>query len=98
MVGPETMIMDMPKIVSLLNGMFSMVKYGLSRCYGGFGTDGSASGPVLSNSCSASMTRWDRISTLLTSFIRVGDADNSTHEKLSNNRRILWIKTWPVHC
>jgi len=39
LVGPETMIMDMPKVVGLLNGMFSMVKYGLSRCHGGFGTE-----------------------------------------------------------
>lgn len=39
LVGPETMIMDMPKVVSLLNGMFSMVKYGVSSCYGGFGPD-----------------------------------------------------------
>jgi len=39
LVGPETMIMDMPKVVNLLNGMFSLVKYGLSRCHGGFGTD-----------------------------------------------------------
>lgn len=37
LVGPETMIMDMPKVLALLNGMFSMVKYGLSRCHGGFG-------------------------------------------------------------
>ena len=26
------------KLVGLLNGMFSLVKYGLSRCHGGFGT------------------------------------------------------------
>ena len=37
LVAPETMLMDMPKTVGLLNGMFSLVKYGLSRCYGGFG-------------------------------------------------------------
>jgi len=42
LMGPETMIMDMPKVVSLLNGMYSLVKYGLSRCYGGFGTDHSS--------------------------------------------------------
>ena len=29
----------MPKVVGLLNGMFSLVKYGLSNCRGGFGTD-----------------------------------------------------------
>jgi uncharacterized protein (DUF1501 family) len=39
LVAPEMMIMDMPKVTGLLNGMFSLVKYGLSTCYGGFGTD-----------------------------------------------------------
>jgi uncharacterized protein (DUF1501 family) len=29
--------MDMPKTIGLLNGMFSLIKYGLSNCYGGFG-------------------------------------------------------------
>jgi hypothetical protein len=38
LVGPETMLVDMPKTVGMLNGMFSLVKYGLSGCYGGFGT------------------------------------------------------------
>jgi len=37
LVGPETMIMDMPKMVGMLNGLFSLVKYGLSSCDGGFG-------------------------------------------------------------
>ena len=37
LVAPETMIMDMPKVVGLLNGMFSLIKYGLSNCRGGFG-------------------------------------------------------------
>ena len=30
--------MDMPKTIGLLNGMFSLIKYGLSNCYGGFGS------------------------------------------------------------
>ncbi|KAL7474020.1 hypothetical protein ACHAWX_000009, partial [Stephanocyclus meneghinianus] len=29
--------MDMPKTVGLLNGIFSLIKYGLSNCNGGFG-------------------------------------------------------------
>jgi hypothetical protein len=37
LVSPEAQIMDMPKTVGLLNGMFSLIKYGLSNCYGGFG-------------------------------------------------------------
>ena len=31
--------MDMPKTIGLLNGMFSLIKYGLSNCYGGFGSN-----------------------------------------------------------
>jgi len=37
LVAPEAAIMDMPKTVGFLNGMFSLVKYGLSNCNGGFG-------------------------------------------------------------
>ena len=37
LVAPETMVMDMPKTIGLLNGMFSMVKYGFNYCNGGFG-------------------------------------------------------------
>lgn len=39
LVSPESMIMDMPKTIGLLNGMFSLIKYGLSRCNGGFGNN-----------------------------------------------------------
>jgi hypothetical protein len=34
--SPESIVVTMPNIVSLLNGMFSMIKYGLSDCNGGF--------------------------------------------------------------
>ena len=37
LVAPEGTLLDMPKIVALMNGLFSLVKYGLSNCYGGFG-------------------------------------------------------------
>jgi hypothetical protein len=37
LVSPEAQIMDMPKTIGLLNGIFSLIKYGLSNCYGGFG-------------------------------------------------------------
>ncbi|KAL7482807.1 hypothetical protein ACHAW6_008462, partial [Cyclotella cf. meneghiniana] len=39
LVSPEAQIMDMPKTVGLLNGMFSLIKYGLSNCNGGFGNN-----------------------------------------------------------
>lgn len=39
LVSPEAQIMDMPKTIGLLNGIFSLIKYGLSNCYGGFGTN-----------------------------------------------------------
>jgi uncharacterized protein (DUF1501 family) len=39
LVSPESMIMDMPKTIGLLNGMFSLIKYGLSNCNGGFGSN-----------------------------------------------------------
>ncbi len=34
--SPESVVVTMPNIVSLLNGMFSLIKYGLSDCNGGF--------------------------------------------------------------
>ncbi len=37
LVSPESMVLDMPKIIDSLNGMFSLIRYGLSDCYGGFG-------------------------------------------------------------
>ena len=36
LVSPESTILAMPKILGLLNGMTSMVKYGLSGCDGGW--------------------------------------------------------------
>lgn len=36
LVAPEAVALDAPKTVELMNGMFSMVKFGLNRCYGGF--------------------------------------------------------------
>jgi hypothetical protein len=36
LVSPETMVVTMPNVVALLNGMFSLIKYGLSDCYSGF--------------------------------------------------------------
>ncbi len=37
LVSPEATLLDMPKIVGLMNGLNSMVKYGLSDCEGGWG-------------------------------------------------------------
>ena len=39
LVSPESMILTLPNVVGMLNGMFSLIKYGLSSCYEGFGTD-----------------------------------------------------------
>jgi len=36
LVAPEAIALDAPKTVSLMNGMFSLVKFGLNSCYGGF--------------------------------------------------------------
>ena len=36
LVSPEATILAMPKILGLLNGMFSLVKFGLSSCDGGW--------------------------------------------------------------
>lgn len=37
LVSPEALVLDMPKIIGSLNGMISMIRYGLSACYSGFG-------------------------------------------------------------
>jgi len=34
--SPESMVVTMPNVVNLLNGMFSLIKYGLSDCSSGF--------------------------------------------------------------
>jgi len=39
LVSPESQIMEMPKTIGLINGMFSLIKYGLSNCHGGFGSN-----------------------------------------------------------
>ena len=38
LVSPEATLLVMPKIVGLLNGLTSLVKYGLSSCEGGWGS------------------------------------------------------------
>jgi len=37
LTSPEAGVLNMPKIVSTLNGIFSLFKFGLARCHGGFG-------------------------------------------------------------
>lgn len=37
LVSPEATLLDMPKIIGLMNGLTSLVKYGLSSCEGGWG-------------------------------------------------------------
>ena len=36
--SPESMLITMPNVFSLINGMFSLIKYGLGDCNGGFST------------------------------------------------------------
>ena len=36
LAAPEALILDMPKIVGIQNGMISLIKYGLSDCNSGF--------------------------------------------------------------
>ncbi len=38
LVSPEALLLDMPKITGLLNGMTSIVRFGLSSCQSGFGS------------------------------------------------------------
>uniref|UniRef100_A0A7S2HM24 DUF1501 domain-containing protein n=1 Tax=Helicotheca tamesis TaxID=374047 RepID=A0A7S2HM24_9STRA len=35
--SPESVLLDMPKTINILNGMFSLSRYGLNNCHGGFG-------------------------------------------------------------
>ena len=37
LLSPEAMLLTMPNTVGLLNGLFSLIKYGLSDCHDGFG-------------------------------------------------------------
>jgi hypothetical protein len=37
LVAPEGVVLTGSKMINLLNGMFALIKYGLSVCYGGFG-------------------------------------------------------------
>merc|ERR1719197_1475487 len=37
LVSPESEILTTPKIINYLNGMNSLIEYGLTQCYGGFG-------------------------------------------------------------
>ncbi len=39
LVSPEATLLDMPRIVGILNGLTSLTRYGLSSCYGGFGAE-----------------------------------------------------------
>ena len=39
LVSPEATLLDMPKMIGLLNGLTSLVKFGLSSCDGGWGNE-----------------------------------------------------------
>jgi hypothetical protein len=38
LTAPEAMLLDMPNVIAVHNGMFSLIKYGLSDCNSGFST------------------------------------------------------------
>ena len=38
LVAPEAQILTGPRTINYMNGLISLIKYGLSPCYGGFGT------------------------------------------------------------
>ncbi len=40
LVSPEATLLDMPRTIGLLNGMISLIKYGFSRCSGGWRLSG----------------------------------------------------------
>uniref|UniRef100_A0A7R9ZFB4 DUF1501 domain-containing protein n=1 Tax=Pseudictyota dubia TaxID=2749911 RepID=A0A7R9ZFB4_9STRA len=46
LVAPEAMMVDMPKQVAMLNGIFSLVKYGFEDKNGGFGENGNKIGEL----------------------------------------------------
>merc|ERR1712003_599985 len=39
LVAPEAQLITGPNVLGLLNGMFSLIKYGMNNCYGGFFPD-----------------------------------------------------------
>ena len=39
LVSPEAVLLDMPKVIGLLNGLASLVKFGMSSCDNGFGIE-----------------------------------------------------------
>jgi uncharacterized protein (DUF1800 family)/uncharacterized protein (DUF1501 family) len=43
LAAPESQVMSSSVIIGLMNGLFSLVKYGLSECNGGFGAHGDCS-------------------------------------------------------
>lgn len=45
LTAPESQTMSSTSIVGLMNGLFSLIKYGLNECNGGFGAFGDCSNP-----------------------------------------------------
>ena len=72
-VSPESMLLDMPSSIDMLNGLFSLVKYGLTDCYSGSGFSqypgyGSCNDNGLYERASGVM-EWLPLSTNVTDFI-----------------------------
>ena len=60
LVSPEALISTMPNTLGILNGMFSLIKYGLNDCFQGFSTDPSIGDTCASQSSSNSAERYSR--------------------------------------
>eukprot|EP00934_Nitzschia_sp_Nitz4_P009303 Nitzschia sp. Nitz4//scaffold91_size79674//72229//78877//NITZ4_005380-RA/size79674-augustus-gene-0.83-mRNA-1//1//CDS//3329560139//9293//frame0 len=39
LVSPESQVLTGPRIIDSLNGMYSLIRYGLNHCFGGFGNE-----------------------------------------------------------
>ena len=85
LVSPESMLLDMPKIIASMNGMFSLVKYGLNRVNNGFGVSSELQGELKYNPIGMSSKEIvDELATLLTAG-RLSDGNRELIQKNYDN-------------
>lgn len=60
LVSPEALVSTMPNTLGILNGMFSLIKYGLTDCFQGFSTNPSIGDSCASQSSSNSAERYSK--------------------------------------
>ena len=77
LVAPEAQVTTGPRIISLLNGLLSLIKYGLDPCYDGLGTQ-SGSGKLECGKFQAG--NYDRSAGRLTYAPLSGSAEDITNE------------------